>query len=84
MNEKIEYYDYFQLYNQPQEIVSNCNSFTLINTGAANAIIDGLTLAPGNQYVSNGNAGEYNVSRYRLSFSGAGSQQVLVIRKIYK
>jgi hypothetical protein len=63
---------------------SECNSITVINTGTATAIIDGLEVLPGAQYYSPGNESEINMTRYRLSFSGVGTQVVLVIRKIYK
>lgn len=80
----IKFYEYSQLYNTPQELRSECNSLTVINTGTATAIIDGLEIAPNAQYYSPGNENEFNETRYRLSFTGAGTQQVLVIRKIYK
>jgi len=73
-----------QTYNAPAEIRSDCNSITFINTGTANVQINGINLVPGAQLVSQGNEGEINVSRYRLSFSGAGFQVCTVIRKIYK
>lgn len=74
----------FQLYNQPQEVRSDCNSLTVVNTGTATAILEGLEIAPGSQYVSQGNEGEFNQTRYRLSFQSPGTEQVLVIRKIYR
>jgi hypothetical protein len=80
----IRFYEYFQIYNQPQEIVSNCNSITVINIGTATAILDGLSLVPNAQYISQGNQNEFNESRYRVSFSGVGTEVLLVIRKIYK
>lgn len=80
----IKFYEYFQLYNSPQELRSECNSLTVVNTGTATAVIDGLEVAPGAQYYSPGNESEINMTRYRLSFTGAGTEQVLVIRKIYK
>ena len=81
---KRPFYEYFQIYNQPQEIVSNCNSITIINIGTATAIIDGLQLVTNAQYISTGNQDEYNETKYRVSFTGGGSEIVLVIRKIYK
>ena len=80
----IQFYEYFQLYNSPQELRSECNSITVVNTGTATAIIDGLEVLPGAQYYSPGNESEINMTRYRLSFTGGGTEQVLVIRKIYK
>ena len=73
----------FQLYNQPQEVRSDCNSITVINIGTATAVFNGVEILPGDQYVSNGNEDELNVTRYRLSFTGAGTEQCMVIRKIY-
>jgi hypothetical protein len=80
----IKFYEYFQLYNQPSELRSESNSITVVNTGTATAIIDGLEVLPGAQYYSPGNESEINMTRYRLSFVGGGTEQVLVIRKIYK
>jgi hypothetical protein len=79
-----KFYEYTQLYNTPQELRADCNALTVINTGTATALIDGTPIAPGAQYYSPGNEGELNATRYRLSFSGAGTEQVIVIRKIYK
>ena len=80
----IQFYEYFQLYNQPSEVRSECNSITVVNTGTATAIIDGLVILPGAQYYSPGNENEINMTRYRISFTGIGTEQVLVIRKLYK
>jgi hypothetical protein len=74
----------FKLINQPQEVRSECNQLTVINTGTATAVLNGLEIAPGDQYVSPGNENELNLTRYRLSFTGVGTEQVLVIRKIYQ
>lgn len=74
----------FKLLNQPQEVRSDCNQLTVINTGTATAVLNGLEIAPGDQYVSPGNENELNITRYRLSFTGVGTEQVLVIRKIYQ
>jgi hypothetical protein len=74
----------FKLINQPQEVRSECNQLTVINTGTATAVLNGLEISPGDQYVSPGNENELNLTRYRLSFTGLGTEQVLVIRKIYQ
>ena len=79
-----EFYEYLQLYNIPQELRADCNELTVVNLGTSIAIIEGLELASGDQYVSTGNEDEKNVTRYRLSFDNTGSNVVLVIRKIYK
>ena len=78
-----KYYEDFQLYNQPQEVRSECNSLTVINTGTAIAILNGVEILPTEQYVILGNENEFNITRYRLAFTGAGTEQAIVIRKIY-
>jgi hypothetical protein len=80
----INYYEKFELVNTPQEIIADCNSLTIVNIGTATAIINGLEIAPAAQYYAPGNETEFNSTRYRLSFTGVGSNQVLLIRKIYK
>jgi hypothetical protein len=79
----IKYSEVFQLYNQPSEVRSDCNQLTVINIGTATANLNGVEIAPGDQYVSTGNESEVNLTRYRLSFSGVGTEQCMVIRKIY-
>ncbi len=73
----------FELVNQTKEIRANCNTLNVINIGTATAIINGINILPGEQYFVNGNEGEFNETRYRISFSGAGTEEVQVIRKIY-
>lgn len=73
----------YQTYNTPNEIRSECNAITFINTGSTNLQINGVNLTPGQQLISEGNEGEFNATRYRLSFSGVGNEICTVIRKIY-
>lgn len=80
----INYYEKFEIVNTPQEIISDCNSLTIVNTGTATANLNGLLIAPAAQYYAPGNETEFNTTRYRLSFTTAGTEEVLVIRKIYK
>lgn len=84
MRDTRKFYEYFQLYNIPQELRSDCNAITVINTGTSIAIIEGLEVLPGQQYYAPGNEDELNETRYRLSFDNTGTNVVLVIRKIYK
>lgn len=79
----IRFREEFELVNQTKEIRANCNSITIINIGGATAIVNGISIVTGNQYYVQGNENEYNETRYRISFSGAGSEEVQVIRKIY-
>jgi hypothetical protein len=80
----IDFYEKFELINTPGEILADCNSLTVVNTGTATAVINGLEIAPAAQYYAPGNETEFNSTRYRLSFTGIGTEQVLLIRKIYK
>ena len=80
----IKFYEYFQLYNIPQELRADCNELTVINLGTSTAIVEGLEIATGDQFVSTANENEFNETRYRLSFDNVGTIVVLVIRKIYK
>jgi hypothetical protein len=73
----------YQTYNTPAEIRSECNAITFINTGTSNLQINGINLTPGQQLISEGNEGEFNATRYRLSFSGVGNEICTVIRKLY-
>jgi hypothetical protein len=72
-----------QIYNEPQILRSECNDLTVQNIGTATAILNGTTIAPGDEYFVPCNLGEKNVTQYRLSFTGAGTEVVNVIRKIY-
>ena len=73
----------YQTYNTPSEIRSECNAITFINIGTTNLQINGVNLVPGSQLISEGNEGEYNVTRYRLSFTTGGNEVCQVIRKFY-
>lgn len=73
----------YQTYNTPSEIRSECNAITFINTGTTNLQINGVNLVPGAQLISEGNEGEFNVTRYRLSFTAGTNEICTVIRKIY-
>jgi len=80
----IEFYEKFEIVNTTQEIASDCNSITIINLGAATAVLNGLEIFSGDQYFAPGNISEFNNTRYRLSFTGVGTNLVLIIRKIYR
>jgi len=80
----IEYIEKFEIINITQEIPSDCNELTLINTGTSIVTLNGLTINPGGQYVSSGNQNEINRSRYKLIFAPGGTNEIFLIRKIYK
>lgn len=81
----------FQTINTVDQVRADCNSITFINTGTSVAQVNGINLKPaivagqnGEQLVSEGNEGEIDKTLYRISFSGAGSNVVQIIRKVYK
>lgn len=70
-------------YTQGQTIVANCNAIAFKNLGAPTVSINGIVLLQ-NQGVSiSGNQMEIDVTKYIISFAGAGQAQLLVIRKCY-
>lgn len=79
-----EYQNEFDTINGPGVIPADCNSITFLNTGAVNMQINGINIVPGAQLIIDGNAGEIDVTRYRLSFSAGAGNSCTVIRKIYK
>jgi len=72
-----------QYTNNQDKIFSDCNSITFINTGASNALIGKYIIAPGAFLSVPGNLGEMDVTQYSLSFSGAGANNLTIIRKGY-
>lgn len=78
--ELIKYNEQFENVVTDGMVESNCNEITFINTGAVSVRVNTLTLIPGQQYVSSGNAGEINLTRYNVVLNGGS---VIVIRKIY-
>ena len=79
----MKFREQFALINQPSEIIADCNTINIINIGTAIAVVNGVEIPAGGQYYVQGNENEFNESRYLLSFSGAGTNSVYVIRKIY-
>ena len=74
-------------YTTPQDIVSNCAQITFYNnagTGGASIVILGITLTPGQGIAFSGNDGELDVTKYYLTFTGAGNKSCAVIRKNYR
>jgi hypothetical protein len=78
-----KFFEVIQLVNEPQAIKTDCGDFTIINNGTSNAILNGVTIVPGAQYVTRANEGELNVTQYTLGFDNTGTNSVIVVRKIY-
>jgi hypothetical protein len=59
------------------------NEIIFINKGTATAEIDGFPLAFNEFLTDAGNADEINKSRYRITFTSAGTFNLFVRRKYY-
>lgn len=59
------------------------NEIIFINKGTAVAEIDGFPLNYNEFITHSGNEGEINITRYRITFITAGTQNIFVQRKFY-
>lgn len=64
------------------DIDSFCNDILFYNTAAATVYVNGFPIAAGATLAINGNEGEINTTKYKLSFNG-GTGSVIVLRKKY-
>lgn len=60
-----------------------CNGLTIKNTGTSMAIFQQEEMAPGESIAIGGNFGEVIRGRLDLSFTGAGTNEVVVRQKFY-
>lgn len=65
-----------------EPIEANCNDIIFYNAGAATVFVDGFPVVSQANLTIEGKAGEMNVTKYRVSFSG-GTGSLFVIRKQY-
>lgn len=72
-----------QYTNNQDKIFSDCNSITFVNIGTSNALIGAYVIIPGAFLSIPGNLGEMDVTQYSLSFSGAGANNLTIMRKFY-
>ena len=75
--------------NTKVEVDSFCNSFTVVNTGTTDMVVNGVPLAPpvapallGEAVQFGGNRAEIFIGRIDLSFTG-GAGRCVVTQKIY-
>jgi hypothetical protein len=73
----------FIAYNTPQSIPTDCNSIIFINLGTTNAVIENVTLAPSQSFVIDGNENEYTSATLQINFTGAGQNNLVVVKKIF-
>lgn len=74
----------FEIITSNANVKTDCNAITIFNisTGGEIMTINGLELAPGFAYVSQGHIYETNKSIYNLQFS-APTGSALIVRKFY-
>lgn len=78
------YYTDFTSYIKPQTVVGNCNAICFFNNGASTAVINNvMVILPQSGFSVNGEANETDNTQYVISFTGAGQNSLLAIRKIY-
>lgn len=70
-------------YTADTNVQSNCNSIAFINSGAVPVTIDKFSLAAGAALSIDGNEGEQNITTYRVTFGGASTGVLTVIRKYF-
>ena len=73
----------FIAYNTAQSIPTDCNSIIFINLGTTNAVIENVTLAPSQSFVIDGNENEYTSATLQVNFTGAGQNNLVVVKKIF-
>lgn len=82
-----KYYNDVVLYDQPGQIIPDCNAIMFFNrapaVGGSTVSLLGLTLAPGEGITFGGNRGEIDVTKYSFLFTGGGINLLAVVRKIY-
>jgi hypothetical protein len=73
----------FIAYNTAQSIPTDCNSIIFINSGTTNAVIENVILAPSQSFVIDGNELEYTTATLQINFTGAGQNNLVVVKKIF-
>jgi len=69
-------------YTSNYNITSNCNAISFTNTGNTDLFVNKYFLTPNQTLAINGNAGEIDVTQYKINFP-ANAGECTVIRKIY-
>jgi hypothetical protein len=80
----IEYDVNFITYGQNGFVTTNCNSITFTNYGTNQVTIDnGVVLQQNQSLAIDGNAGEIINKQFLITFSGAGTNNLVTIKKNY-
>lgn len=73
----------FITYDANGFITSNCNSITFINYGSNSVTIEAIVLAQNQSFSIDGNAGEIMNKQFLATFTGAGTNNLVTIKKNY-
>lgn len=68
-------------YTKNERIFSNCNAITFINTGPVTVLVNNIPLVTNANLVIAGNAGEMDITEYRIDFNLATTGILTVLRK---
>jgi hypothetical protein len=79
----IEYDVNFITYDQNGFVTTNCNSITFINYGTNQVTIESVVLQQNQSFSIDGNAGEIMHKQFLATFSGAGYNNLVTIKKNY-
>lgn len=81
----LNYYNDFFNVTFGQRVISNCAEIAFYNQGTATLVVqNSIFILPGGLFSCDGKAGEMDTTNYIISFSGAGTQDCVVIRKYYQ
>jgi hypothetical protein len=79
----IEYDVNFITYDLNGFVTSNCNSITFINYGTNQVTIESVVLQQNQSLAIDGNAGEIIHKQFLATFTGAGTNNLVTIKKNY-
>jgi hypothetical protein len=79
----IEYDVNFITYDVNGFITTNCNSITFINYGTNQVKIESVILLQNQSLAIDGNAGEIMHKQFLATFTGAGNNNLVTIKKNY-
>lgn len=79
----IKYSTSFITYDQSGFVTSDCNSILFINYGTNPVQIESVTLQTGQSLSIEGNVGEFTTQKFFAKFTGAGTNNLVTVKKNY-
>lgn len=67
----------------PGQVEPGHNGITFINRGTTKAVVNSVELIPNDYLVVGGNYDEIDKTKWQYTFTGAGTNKLIIIRKIY-